>query len=314
MSRNFSKDLLPANQNWSALIRFWLKRIFVDDWLLKLTALLISFALWVGVTGFQEPTQTRLRSITLNPLFSNQFEIINSPVKEVDLVVSGEKRKLDQLNPRDLVISLDLTNVTEGERTVEITAKNITVDLPTGVKIDQILPDKIAVKLERVEEYEVPIRAELVGNPGAGYEIYSTKIVPEKVRVRGPKSFVKALNFISTEKIRVHNQTTNFTAPQVALTVTNSKITLVDAVSASVSLRIGKKRIERLFVVEYETQNRKGKASILLYGPRSVLEDLDPTALRIVEVAKAKKPTGLDVVLPDALKDEVEVRNVKYRE
>ncbi len=275
MNLNFPKDTFIEKEKRTVFLRYWLKRIFIDDWLMKLVALGVTFALWVGVTGLQAPTSTTLRSIALNPLFSNQLEVVNSPVREVDLEITGEKRKVDQLNPRDMVISLDLTGVGEGERTIQLTPDNITIDLPSGVRIDRIRPDKIAIKLEKVEEYAIPIKAEAIGNPAPGYEVYSTKTTPEKVRVRGPKSFVESLNFVSTEKINIENQKDNFRAQQVPLKLINPKANLVDAVSANVFVRIGRKRIERLFVKEYITENRSGRASILLYGPNAVLEELN---------------------------------------
>ncbi len=314
MNFDFSRDPILKSGEHEPVVQYWLKRIFIDDWLIKLTALAITLALWLGVTGLQTPTTTRLRSVTLNPLVSNQLEIINSPVEEVDLVITGEKRKLDQINPRDLVVSLDLADVPEGERTIQITPDNVVVELPSGVKLNEIQPDKIAIKLERVEQYEVPIKVETIGTPAPGYEIYSIKVTPEKVLVRGPRSFVKALNFVSTEKIQIAKQKSDFSAQQIPLNLINPKATLVDVVSASVFVRIGKKRVERLMVVPYRTETRSGKASVLLYGPNSVLEDLTADDLLIVEERTKTKTVRLGVILPDRLKEMVEVKSVKYRE
>ncbi|MEZ5347447.1 MAG: CdaR family protein [Pyrinomonadaceae bacterium] len=313
MNFGISKDLLTQNEQRRNYFRYWLRRIFIDDWLIKLTALGITLALWLGVTGLQTPTVTRLRGVTLNPLVPNSLEITNSPVQEVDLVITGEKRKVDQLNPRDLVVSLDLANVKEGDRTIQITPQNITVDLPSGVKIDEIQPDKVAIKLEKVEEFEVPIRVETSGNPAAGYEIYSTSVTPEKVKVRGPKSFVGSINFVSTEKISVDKQKANLKAQQIPLKIVNPKATLVDAVTVDVLFRIGRKRIERLFVVPYQTATRVGRASVLLYGPNNILEDMTVDDI-FIEERREGDTIKLAVVLPSALQKDVEVRSVKYRE
>ena len=314
MEFNFPKETLIEKEQRKAFLSYWFRRIFIDDWLIKLTALLITLALWFGVTGFQAPTTTRLRSVTLNPLVSNQLEITNTPIQEVDLVVTGEKRKIDQLNPRELVVSLDLTTVPEGERTVQISAENITVDLPPGVKIDEVRPNKTSIKLEKVEEYQIPIRAETTGDLEAGYEVYSTKITPDKVRVRGPKSFVESLNFVSTEKINIAGKDGNFSAQQIPLNIINPKVKPIDVVSANVFFRIGKKRIERLLVVPYQTDTREGRASVLLYGPNEVLEELTAGDLQIVEDRNESGTGRLGVILPEALRDEVEIKNVRFRE
>ncbi|NNE98257.1 MAG: hypothetical protein HKN25_04470 [Pyrinomonadaceae bacterium] len=311
---SFQKEQFTEKDQRQDLIRRLIKRVFVDDWLLKLVALLISVALWLGVTGFRDLTTTRLRNVTLNPLVSNDLEITNSPVEEVDLVITGDKRKVDQLNPRDLVVSLDLTSIQEGERTLQITSQNITVDLPSGVKILEIQPDKIALKLEKLAENTVPVIVETEGKVASGYEVYSTEAAPARVRVRGPKSVVEGLSFVATEKIKLGGQRADFIAAQVPLNIVNPKVTLVDIVSANVTVKIGKKRIERLFVVPYETESRTGRASVLLYGPNSIVENLVSEDLRVEEQRTANDTVKLNLILPSEIEGDVEIRSVKYRE
>jgi len=311
---NFPTEKLVQKEQRQALFKRLFRRIFLDDWLVKLTALGITFALWLGVTGLRAPLTTRLSGVTFSPLISNELEITNTPVHEVDLVITGDKRKIDQLNPRDLVVSLDLTDVKEGERTIQITPENVTVDLPSGVKIDKIRPDKIAIKLEKVEVYEVPIRVETEGDLPKGFEIYSTKVTPEKIKVRGPKSSVESLDFISTEKVSVEGIKSDFTAGQTALNIVNPKITLVNTVSVNVFFRIGRKRIERLFVVPYTTESRAGKASVLLFGPDAIVENISVDDIGIREYRTDLGKTGLEVVLPDDISSAVTVRKVKFRE
>jgi len=57
------------------LFRYVFKRIFIDDWFMKLVALVITITLWLGVTGLQTPTTTRIRGVTLNLLLANDVEI-----------------------------------------------------------------------------------------------------------------------------------------------------------------------------------------------------------------------------------------------
>jgi len=311
---SFQKEQFTEKAQRQDLIRHVIKRVFVDDWLIKLVALFISVALWLGVSGFRDLTTTRLRNVTLNPLVSNDLEITNSPVEEVDLVITGDKRKVDQLNPRDLVVSLDLTSIQEGERTLQITSQNVTVDLPSGVKIIEIQPDKIALNLEKLAENTVPVRAETEGKVAPGYEVYSAEASPPRVRVRGPKSMVDGLSFVATEKIKLEGQKTDFIAAQVPLNLVNPKVSLVDIVTANVSLRIGKRRIERLFVVPYETETRVGRASVLLYGPNSIVENLNVDDMRVVEEQTETGTVKLRLILPNEIESDVEVKSVKYRE
>ena len=126
--------------------------LFLDDWVIKAVALVITFALWLGVTGLRAPVAARFKNIALNLRVSNNIDITNSPVQEVVITITGDKRKIDQIDPRDLVVLLDLTDVQAGERMVELNAESVGVELPTGVRIEEIVPSKIQVNLETVEE------------------------------------------------------------------------------------------------------------------------------------------------------------------
>ncbi len=311
---SFPKPQIIEKEQRKLLVRRVFTRVFVDDWLMKLVALLITITLWLGVTGLQATTTTRVRGVPLNLLIANDLEITNSPVTEVDLVIRGLKQRIDQILPRDLNVSLDLTDIAKGDRTVQITPQNIKVDLPNGVEIVEVQPNKIAIKLEAVEEIEVPIRVETDGSPAPGFELYSTRVAPESVRVRGPESYVKALTFVTTEKIDLDNSSNDFSVQQIPLVVVNPKITLVSAATANVAVHVGRKRIERLIVVPYETATRSGRASVTLFGPSDVLERLTPADITVVQESDEEGRSQLRVILPPDLERDVEVRDAKFRE
>ncbi len=242
-------------------VRRLFRRVFLEDWLTKVVALVITLALWLGVTGLRAPTTARLRSVPLNIRVSNDTEITNSPVQEVDLVINGDKRKIEQFNQRDLIVSLDLTDTAAGDRIVQISPENVNVELPTGVRLEEIQPNKIAVKIEKVEEREIAVKAETEGNLAENFEIYSETITPETVRVRAPESYIKSLDSVSTEKISIENGREDFTAKQVALNLVNPKATLLDA-TVDVSFKIGEKRVERLFSIPVKTENETNNRAL----------------------------------------------------
>jgi YbbR domain-containing protein len=286
------------------------RKIFLEDWLMKLVALVITLALWFGVTGLRTNTKQRFQNIPLSIRVSNNIEITNSPVSEVDVIVSGDKRKIDQLNARDLVISLDLTGVAAGERTVQILPENVLIDLPQGIKLEEIQPNKIAVKLETVEEREVAVRAETEGSLTEGFEFYGEPVVqPQKIRVRGPASFIRTLDFVSTETIDIANRRADFTVKQVPLNVVNPKATLLDT-AVDVMFRIGEKRIERLFQVPVETDSGPRKATLVLFGARSVLDSLNSENLPIEVVKNDAGENTLRLNLPPELEGRIEIKKL----
>jgi hypothetical protein len=310
---SFPTEKFFEKEQRQVFFRRLFRRIFLEDWGTKLVALGITAALWLGVTGLQKPTSRRLNSVPLVLNFSSEMEATNSPLKEVDIVVTGDKTKVSRLRSEDLVVSIDLTDITPGERTIQLMPENINVDLPSGLKIDEIQPGKIAVKLERVEEREIAVKPEIEGAVTDGFEIYAQAVTPAKVRVRGPESIVKSLDSISTEKIQVDNRREDFTQRQVGLNVVNPKITVIDTI-VEVTFRIGERRTERLFVVPYRTAEAETKyATVLLYGARSILEDLNADEMQIVFSPNQNGENAPQLVLPPEIQGRVEVKNFKIK-
>ena len=313
MSFNLSKENLIETEKGKTLITYWLKRIFLEDWLMKLVALVITLALWLGVTGLQTPTTRTINNVALSPLLAKDLEITNDFVEEVDIEVTGDQNKVNNLISRDLVVKFDVTELAAGERELHLIPQDVNVELPSGVTITKIIPEKVILKIETVEQIEIPVRAETKNAPIDGYEVYSIKIVPEKVLVRGPKSFVEALNFVSTDEIDLSGRRGDFVAQKIPVSIgDNNKISLVDSVTVTAAFRIGKKRIERLFVIPYETENRKGNAKVVLYGADSLLENLTIDDVQVVE--NSENAAKLSVVLPPEMRSEIEVRSIEFKE
>lgn len=307
---SFPTDKLLEKDQRQIFLRRLIRRVFYDDWLIKLFALLITFALWFGVTGLRAPITTRLSNVTLKPRVSSNLEITNSPVSEVDLVITGDKRRIEQIYSENLVVSVDLTEAGAGERVIQLTPENINVELPTGVKLEEIQPNRIALRLENVLERDVAVRPEIEGAVADGFEIYSIAALPPRIRLRGPESYVKSLDFVSTERINVENLQNDLTAQQVQLNVINPKVTLLDAV-VDVVIKIGERRIERLFVVPVESETEGKRATVILYGPRSILDNLQMESLQVRE---SKNEAGQDtpqLTLPPDIQEKVEVRRLR---
>jgi hypothetical protein len=293
------------------LFKHILRKIFLEDWLIKAVALAITLALWLGVTGLSTPTTELIRNVPLNLRFSSETEITGSELQQVDIIVSGDKRRVSEISRSDLVVSVDLTDVETGERILNLTPENVLLPLPTGVKLDEIQPNTITVKLEPMVEKEVPVRIETIGELPVGFEIYSQTVVPSQVRVRGPASYILPIESLMTERIDLGDRRTDFIAQSVQLNRPGTeKITLLKGV-VDVTFRIGETRVERVFLLQVENLFDR-KATVVLFGPRSIITGLKPDDLK---VTSAKDVNGIDVpqvTLPAQLQN-VEVRQVKLR-
>ncbi len=286
---------------------FW--RVFMEDWGTKLIALGITFALWVGVSGLRSSKTVRLKNVTLVTRISNDMEMTNTPTQEVDIVVTGGQLQVERLNERDLIVSVDLTDVKSGDRIIQLSPETVNLDLPSGIKLDEIQPNKIAIRLEKVEEREVAVKVETEGNVDEGFEIYETNVLPAKVRVRGAESFVKSLDSVTTEKISIDNLKENFFARQIGLNVVNPKITLLDTI-VDVSFKVGEKRIERVFTILTKSGTETASINVVLFGARSILDKIKPEDIQISMEMENDKLTP-KATLPSDLQENVEIKSLK---
>jgi len=287
-----------------------LRKVFLEDWVLKLTALVITVALWLGVTGLSTPTTKRF-SVPLVMSIPNNTEITNEPIEEVDIVLTGDKRKIDQINRAELTAVVDLGELATGDRVLQLTPENVAVpQLPLGVKLDEVQPSRIAVRLEKVVEKDVEVRAELTGQPAENFEVYAATVNPVKVRVRGPESYIRTLDFLSTSPIDIGGAAESLVARQVAVSVANPN-TIAYSTVVDVYVDIGEKRIERMYSVP--VKDGEGRARVVLFGGRSIFDELAADDLRVETIKSESGAETPRVVLPQRLEGKLEVRSVRIR-
>ena len=293
-----------SNTSGALFLKHLAKKVFLEDWTTKLVALAITLALWVGITGLSTPTTRRIAEVPLTLSYSNATEITNSPVQAVSIVIGGDRRKVNQITENNLVVSVDLSDVPPGERMVQLGPENV-LNLPLGVKVQEIQPNRIVVRLEAVEEKEVPVAVETQGEPAEGFEVYGETVNPARVRVRGPASYIRGLTSVPTDRVDISGREADFFARQVPLNVSNPKAIVPESV-VDVGFRIGEQRVERMVSVPVERSGRR--AQVVLFGGRSSVEVLTPQDIKVELPENADRPA---VTLPDGMEGRVEVRRVK---
>ncbi len=295
------------------LIKHIFRKVFLEDWLVKAFALIITLALWVGVTGLSEPSREPISQIPLVLRTAENTVVSNNPLEAINLDVSGDKRRLSQINRSELRVFVNLADVPPGEHLVILTPENVEVpDLPTGVKVERIEPGQITIVLEPLVQKEVPVRIETAGDLLNGFEIYEQIITPPAVRIRGPEAFVNGLTSVATEKIDIEGKNSGFVARQVRLNLANPKSTFLDS-TVDVAFRIGETRMERIFLVPLTDESGR-RATVVLFGPRSLLIELKPENLEVYFVRNDDDSVTPMLRLPEGLADRVEQRQLRINQ
>lgn len=303
-----ARDAAPA------LAQRWLRAVFLEDWGMKLLALIITLGLWYGVTSQRVPASRRLSGVQLSFLRRDDVEISNDPLKSVEVTLQGRKNDIDHLTANNLVATVDVSSYRLGDRVVRLTRESVSLNLPEGVRVENIEPGSVALRLERRVERELEVAARLEGKVPEGYEMRGVEITPPRVRVRGPESRVNMLDKAPTETIPLDGQRESFNWPQTAIEMLDPKIVTLDPVVA-VRVEIGEERIERTFAgvgvrALYEGEPvPTATTNVVLRGARSVVENLRPENF---EILLERQPDGsVQPRLSTTMQGRIELVSVK---
>ena len=296
----------------------WLREFALEDWGLKLLALLITFVLWFAVTGQRAPATIHVRGVELEYVRAEGVEISNDPLDEVAVTLEGGRGKLDELNARNLVARIDITQLRPGERVLRLTEKNVSMNLPEGVRIVRVEPHSVALRLERSVERELDVEVRLDGKPPEGFEVRGVTVTPPRVRVRGPESRVAALGKAFTETIPLEGLKETVSSPQVAVDITDRKVIPLDPV---VSVRVeivgtqDERRIAGVAVrAPSGAEASPPTATVVVRGPRALVDALRPEELSVVLEQSADGAFKPHVALPPAYNGRVELVGVEPAE
>lgn len=214
----------------------WLRRIFVEDWNLKLLSLAITLGLWFAVTGQRAPLSRQLRAVQLNFHTPEGIEVANNPIEAVTVTVKGPQSQIDGINSRDLGVNLEIPERTPGQRVVQLTPGRVQIDLPAGVQVEGIEPSSVSVKLEAIVARDVPVEAHIEGRLPDGYTLGQITITPAVVKVRGPSGHVLALPRVATETISIEGRRESFDAPETSIYIADQKVDTLETVNVHVEI------------------------------------------------------------------------------
>lgn len=205
-----------------------LRKLFLEDWGLKLLALAITVGLWLGVSGQNKPVTLRVTGVQLNFLQPDGLEISNDPPGTVDVILTGSKDKLDRIGPRDLIANVDLSDQKAGERVIKLTLDRVKIDLQEEVKIQGFHPATVPIRLEPVVEVAMDVEVKLEGKLPDGYEVTGVSVTPSKIRLRGPADRIKDLPKVITETISLNDRKESFSVSHVQINLADPKLEVLD--------------------------------------------------------------------------------------
>jgi YbbR domain-containing protein len=203
-------------------------------WRLKVLALALAFGVWIAVTGEGRGVQDF--RVPVDVLLGSGATLSGTPPTNVTVRLRGPDSLLRRMDPYDLTVRVDLRDGGGGERTVQLTPRNV-AGVPRDAEVVLIEPDRLRLAVAKKKRREISVVPTVVGKPPRGYQVYRSVARPETLLVEGPETKVATLTRLGTDAIRIAEQTEPFTA-RVGAVPEGSDVRVVDTRPLDVTVYI----------------------------------------------------------------------------
>ena len=245
----------------------------------KVLAVVLAVFVWFLARKSGEPIQMSFYAPVVFKNVSPEFQVTSDP-PQVNIVVHTNSR--DSFNPQEIQAVLGLDKAREGTLSYVMTENHILS--PVKVEITRIHPSQITVRIEELIEKSFSIKPRYQGTPKKGYLLGDIKIVPDTLTMRGPRSVLEKMEYISAHEIVLEglNESTTMRVdldlPGGNVQIINQNVDFYTAEVTINSLPI-KKRFDNVPVylrnMDYVSVINPNTFNVFVEGPEYLIQELD---------------------------------------
>ncbi len=182
----------------SLIHRSFFQRTFVHNIGLKLVSLLLAIGLWLVVA--RDPiAEVEMKVPIEYHNFPSNLEIDSANSPEAQIRVRGPERLIHRLQAADLHAEIDLAGAQPGERTFDLTDRQVRV--PQDLEVVQIIPLQFHLSFDNRETRTVEVRPRVTGNFASGMRVKQVIADPPRVTISGPRGRVEAAEAAITDPV-----------------------------------------------------------------------------------------------------------------
>jgi YbbR domain-containing protein len=182
----------------SFIQRSFFQRIFLHNIGLKLLSVLLAIWLWSQVA--RDPmAEVEMRVPIEFRNLPESLEVDSASFTEAQIRVRGPGRVIHGLQVADVRAEIDLAGVLPGERTFDLTGRQVHV--PQEVEVVQIIPGQFHLSFDNRETRTVEVRPSVTGNFASGLRVAQRIADPPKVMITGPRRRVEAVEAAITDPV-----------------------------------------------------------------------------------------------------------------
>jgi YbbR domain-containing protein len=164
----------------------------------KLVSLAIAIMLWWAVGRDQSIEIPLTVPLEFKHAPSN-LEINSDYAFETRVTLRGPERLLQGIHPSEIHAILDLRGAGPGERTFDLTDKDI--HIPRNVQVVQVVPSQFRISFDPSATRSVQVQPRVIGTLLSGYGITDVTADPATIIVVGPAKRVDAIRTAITDPV-----------------------------------------------------------------------------------------------------------------
>jgi YbbR domain-containing protein len=264
----------------------------------------LAFALMAWIWVQSEQVVEERAKVRLDWSLPEGLVPVEPPLETAMLTVEGVQAFVRSVRQKELSIEIDISRQKEGEVIVDLSERPIQ-GLPAQVRVAQISPTQLKVRLDRVQKRRVPVVPTTDGVVADGFRLVGVTVKPERVELTGPSSVLRALEDIPTDTIDVSGLREDVEF-DVGLAIKKGQIAVTGAGTVSVSVdveaAVSERTLERVPVAvpDERFDARVPTVSVTLRGPVAAIEAADPQDVAVIVAVPesydaaeaAARPTG----------------------
>lgn len=181
-----------------------LRNLVFHNFGLKLLSVALAIGLWMAVR--RDPVAEVAIEVPLE--FHNvppDLQISSDNAYRTMVRLRGPERVIHHLGPEDVHAEIDLSGLKAGERTYDLTPKQIRE--PRELEVVQIVPSQFHIEFDARLTRQVPVKPRIIGSFADGYEIAQVVVDPASVTISGPKKHVDGVTEAVTDPVDLSGAT-----------------------------------------------------------------------------------------------------------
>ena len=179
-----------------------LKKIFLNNWGLKTSALLLAVLVWAIISGQEKTYSEKTLKVPIEIInVSPNLEVVNLQPEEARVSLKGYANLISEIRPENMAIKIDLKNINESSK-LNYFAEDY-LEIPQGVQIISLHPKMIEVYVEEFDTKEVPVKIRFRGQLKEPLKMKEAKVIPDRVTIIGYKSQLSNITVVLTEEVNL---------------------------------------------------------------------------------------------------------------